>query len=176
MWKRLAAFGLNTDAVWDNICQLVVKSLVVVDDRMTHQPCCFEVFGYDVLIDQNLRPWLIEVNASPSLARENALDSRVKEAMVRDTILLLDVPPFDRAAVARILKRRLNDMRKSRASCLVKNDPDLEADLRDILGDFVPRRYGEQPRTMGDFQLLCPNTPMFAAALKLRSKIMKTNE
>ena len=83
-----------------------MKSLVVVDDKMTHQPCCFEVFGYDVLIDSALRPWLIEINASPSMARENALDVRVKNAMIADTIRLIDPMPFDRAAVASVLRKR----------------------------------------------------------------------
>ena len=73
---------------------------------MTHQPCCFEVFGYDVLIDSALRPWLIEINASPSMARENALDVRVKNAMICDTIRLIDPLPFDRAAVASVLRKR----------------------------------------------------------------------
>ena len=30
----------------------------------------FEVFGVDMLVDSNYRPWLVEVNAVPSLARK----------------------------------------------------------------------------------------------------------
>ena len=107
LWARLQAKGIDTDALWSSICNVVIKSLVVVDDKMTYQPCCFELFGYDVLIDSDLKPWLIEVNASPSLGRENKLDVRVKNAVIADIIRMLDPAPYDRAALARVLKRRL---------------------------------------------------------------------
>ena len=27
---------------------------------------CFQVFGLDVLVDNNLHPWILEINANPS--------------------------------------------------------------------------------------------------------------
>ena len=52
---------------------------------------CFECYGYDLLIDDNLKPWLVEVNASPSLATTTEADKKMKSTLIRD-ILEIVVP------------------------------------------------------------------------------------
>ena len=173
LWKRLEENNINIAALWQSICILVLKSLVIVDEKIPNQPCCFELFGYDVLIDADLRPWLLEVNASPSLARTNPLDIRIKNALIRDIIHLINPAPYDRAAVVRILQKRLNSITKNRF-IMGKNDPDLEQDLKDILGDFLPRKLGEIPLHMGNFEMLCPGTNDYIQVLKLKKKIIKS--
>ncbi len=34
---------------------------------------CFELFGYDFIIDVNLNVWLIEINTNPSIEESNDL-------------------------------------------------------------------------------------------------------
>jgi tubulin polyglutamylase TTLL5 len=172
LWVRLRKEGINVEQVWSDICLLVVKSLVAVDDKIEHQPCCFELFGYDVLLDADLRPWLIEVNASPSLARSNQLDVRVKNNLIKDIIQLVDPPPFDRMAFAKIMRKRLKDI-QNKSFSMGKGDPTLERDLRLMLGDHIPRRYGEEPKVMGDFERLAPNTKMHTLCVKLKGKLVK---
>ena len=46
--------NIDTDQLWKDISALVLKSLVAVDDKMTHEPCSFELYGYDILIDDNV--------------------------------------------------------------------------------------------------------------------------
>lgn len=52
---------------------------------------CFQILGFDVMIDANLKPWLIEVNHAPSLATDSAFDLTVKKKLVADTIRLLNL-------------------------------------------------------------------------------------
>ena len=62
-----------------------------------------EIFGYDFMIDSNLRPWLIEVNTNPCLEESNALLRQLIPRMLDDAFkLTLDVmfPPLAPAKIA----------------------------------------------------------------------------
>merc|ERR1712232_1321362 len=56
---------------------------------------CFEIYGFDILVDNDLKPWLLEVNICPSLSSGSPLDKRIKTKLVADTLTLvgLQVPP-----------------------------------------------------------------------------------
>jgi len=43
-----------------------------------------ELFGFDVILDENLKPWIVEVNISPSLNSSSPLDVSVKGQMIAD--------------------------------------------------------------------------------------------
>ncbi|CAM9177133.1 unnamed protein product, partial [Ectocarpus sp. 8 AP-2014] len=69
----------------------VVRTIRSVDRLIIHDRQSFELFGYDVLVDETLRPWLLEVNASPSLGASNRDDLRLKKQMVGDVLDIVDV-------------------------------------------------------------------------------------
>ncbi|OAE32762.1 hypothetical protein AXG93_3556s1120 [Marchantia polymorpha subsp. ruderalis] len=52
---------------------------------------CFELYGYDILVDKALKPWLLEVNASPSLAADTPQDRELKYGMLDDVLTLVDM-------------------------------------------------------------------------------------
>jgi Tubulin-tyrosine ligase family len=56
----------------------LVHSLKAVQGVMISDRHCFEVYGYDVIVDAQLRPWLVEVNASPSLSATTESDRVMK--------------------------------------------------------------------------------------------------
>jgi Tubulin-tyrosine ligase family len=52
---------------------------------------CFELYGYDIIIDQNLKPWLLEVNASPSLTANTREDYLMKTEMLHGMLDVVDM-------------------------------------------------------------------------------------
>jgi len=54
------------------------------------------LYGFDIIIDHNMRPWLLEVNVGPSLAADSPLDKEVKYSLMTDTFNLLGFVPYDR--------------------------------------------------------------------------------
>lgn len=54
-----------------------------------------ELFGFDILIDDTLKPWLLEVNLTPSLGCDSPLDVRVKSALIADLLTLVGIPAVD---------------------------------------------------------------------------------
>ena len=56
----------------------------------------YELYGFDVLIDNELEPWLIEVNVCPSLNMSTPLDMKIKTTMVCDMLNMIGFTPFDK--------------------------------------------------------------------------------
>lgn len=50
---------------------------------------CFELLGFDILIDNDFRPWLLEVNLSPSLSTDTQLDFKIKGGLLSDLFNLV---------------------------------------------------------------------------------------
>ena len=64
---------------------------------------CFEILGFDIMIDSDLKPWLIEVfflfnqiNHTPSFQTDSNLDLLVKKNLILDTFLILDIKNKDK--------------------------------------------------------------------------------
>ena len=95
---RLKNSGVDTIALWDAVDDLIVKTVMSIVDKVVSamdmfcdnsRDSCFQLFGFDVLIDQDLIPWLIEVNYAPSLTVDSEIDFQVKSQVLCDLLNLV---------------------------------------------------------------------------------------
>lgn len=52
---------------------------------------CFEILGFDILIDHKYKPYLLEVNHTPSFTADTPLDALIKKNLIRDAITLMNI-------------------------------------------------------------------------------------
>lgn len=52
---------------------------------------CFEVLGFDIMIDHKLNPCLLEINYTPSFTTDTPLDRLIKKNLIHDTLNLLNI-------------------------------------------------------------------------------------
>ena len=71
--------------------EIYIKSLQSVQRVMINDKHCFELYGVDILIDEHLKPWIIEVNASPSLTASSPTDYELKFGLLEDMLHVLDM-------------------------------------------------------------------------------------
>lgn len=74
-WNYLEKRGIPRHNVWEKIEAIIVKTITCVRDDILHSYNknslntynCYKLFGVDILLDDKLKPWLLEVNNYPSL-------------------------------------------------------------------------------------------------------------
>ena len=62
-------FGYDAfqETIWPQIKKYVTCSLQSVQDMVDNRKNSFEFLGYDFMVDEDLKVWLIEVNSSPTM-------------------------------------------------------------------------------------------------------------
>nr|XP_033772520.1 tubulin polyglutamylase TTLL7 isoform X2 [Geotrypetes seraphini] len=99
----------DVNKFWNDISELVVKTLIVAGPHILHayrmcrpgQPpgsesVCFEVLGFDIILDKKLKPWLLEINRAPSFGTDQKLDYDVKQGVLIDALKLLNIRASDK--------------------------------------------------------------------------------
>jgi len=116
IWKHIDEHGGDSKSIRRKIKRCIVKTLCAVQPQLSRclrscQPSnfenniCFEILGFDILLDHKLKPWLLEVNHSPSFTVDTPFDNKVKTELIADTVRLLHMLP----------ERRLDYWKKEQA-------------------------------------------------------------
>lgn len=88
------------------IAELVVLTLLPIAATVPDNGGCFELLGYDVLLDHAGKPWLLEVNACPALSAHGPEDTHVKRGMLASLLDVLLATKLRRAQPADAPQRK----------------------------------------------------------------------
>lgn len=96
--------NLEFDPVFEKIHDVIIKALISIEPHIVNtmnqtnkfKNMSFEVYGFDILLDSDLRPWLLEVNVCPSLSSSSPLDKKIKTSLMCDVFNLVGFVPYDR--------------------------------------------------------------------------------
>lgn len=53
-----------------------------------------EILGFDIMLDEKMKPWLLEVNSSPAMSMDTGVDALVKPALIRDAMNITNFEPY----------------------------------------------------------------------------------
>lgn len=108
----------NVDEFWSKIDDIIIKSILSAWPVLKHNyhacfpahdkiQACFEILGFDILVDAKFRPFILEVNHSPSFHTHELVDREVKKPLIADTLLLVSTALADRRQILREDRKRI---------------------------------------------------------------------
>lgn len=118
-FQELRENGHKIDKAWNEVKKIIVKTLCSVQPILKHNYLtiqnddpynqgCFELLGFDILFDKNLKPYLLEVNHSPSFRTESQVDHKVKSKLIYDTLKMMKVNVRQKHKLMRMKRQQLN--------------------------------------------------------------------
>ena len=166
LWNWLSSKGMDSEGVWRDISDIIVKTLISIQatlaqsyrsckvDSSAHSPfTCFEVLGFDIMITDNLKPCLVEVNHMPSFRTDSALDSRVKVGLIENTLRLLNVSPEDKVK----FQTRSALMSQIRLYGSTFSGKGKKAPKLETAAEMWAKYEKNEAKVLGNFQLIYPS-------------------
>ncbi|XP_055360245.1 tubulin polyglutamylase ttll6 isoform X2 [Betta splendens] len=160
--KLLDSIGCNTEKMWSSIEDVIIKTLISAHPILKHNyhtcfpnhttgSACFEILGFDVLLDHRLKPWLLEVNHSPSFTTDSQLDREVKDALLYDTLILINLGACDRRKITKEERRRVKDRLQQNRSREARSE-----ELRQCQAATVEQMEQYEAKHLGGFKRIYP--------------------
>lgn len=118
---------------------------------------CFEVLGFDIMLDHNLKPWILEVNHSPSFSTDSPLDFKIKRDLISDTIRLLNLSLSKKTKYKK--QKQIEFQKRS-----IKGKPRATQEEKEKKKEKgIKKRDNFEKKNLGDYELVFPSqTETFA--------------
>jgi len=106
--RKMQAIGIDHERIFKKIEDIIIKTILAGENVINNATemfvpypnNCFELLGFDILIDDTFEPWLLEVNLSPSLNCDSPLDQKIKANVITDLFNLAGMIHLDERGVS----------------------------------------------------------------------------
>ncbi|XP_076676340.1 tubulin polyglutamylase TTLL13-like isoform X2 [Andrena cerasifolii] len=169
-WLRMKE--IDVEDLWRKIDEIIIKTILAAHPILKHSyhTCfpmhdktyaCFELLGFDVLLDWKLKPYLLEVNHSPSFHTDAQIDKDIKEGLLMDTFEMLNLQQCDKKKIIE------EDRRRVRERLLQGINPKDGSSNDSTIGptksekseqDCLQRQFKWEDEHMGNFRRIYPCT------------------
>lgn len=118
---------------------------------------CFEILGFDILLDRDYNPWLLEVNTSPSFATDSQLDFDLKSKVLTEAFNIIGINRESEEDKVRRFKlnTKLESFLSGNATRLRKKQLDKK-DVGKSKRDFLMHEIREELNRCEGFKMIFP--------------------
>ncbi|XP_072343625.1 uncharacterized protein [Scyliorhinus torazame] len=163
--KYMENNAYDLERLWNSIEDVIIKTILAAYPVLKHNyltcfpnhisgSACFEILGFDILLDQTLKPWLLEVNHSPSFTTDSKLDQEVKDNLLNDTFCMINLGACDRRKVLEEERRRTNE----RLLHIYKSREDRADEIKTNQAAWVEQMEKYEDENIGNFRRIYPFT------------------
>ena len=136
--------NINYKEIREKIADIIIKTIICcqhlvvkkLNDYNVNDRSFFKIFGFDVLLDDELEPHLLEVNTRPDMHIYDKMDSIVKQNIFVDSLNLVGITPFSHEKNPKSF--------------------DEEYQYSNPIDEAVEYAYCELMKPRGDFELIFP--------------------
>ncbi len=135
---------LHFSKIKRKIRDIIIKTFISIADKGIQQikeininsGNLFELFGVDIILDNKLRPWLLEINLNPNLNCSSFIEDKIKSKLITDTLNIIGLIPYSHDGKYKIY--------------------DKEDKYKDNIEEAINETLHEFERPCGDFKRIFP--------------------
>lgn len=166
--------GKDYKSVKARMKDLIIKTIISADYRINdamkagtkYKDICFELYGFDIIIDANLKPWILEVNISPSFSSSSPFDKNLKTKLICDALTIVGVKPTNHEKYEKDELKKLKEKLDTGLDVPQKTIKDIEAGNLDKDDVKLILDFEDQQSRNQNFELIFPVKNTFSAYTK----------
>jgi len=91
-WWLENELAVDSDYIWNEIGEVCAKTIEASHEKLLEdwkeagEPDCCQILGFDIMLDDMLKPWFIEINHNPDFLGEEWICDRINTDMIREFV------------------------------------------------------------------------------------------